>query len=181
MNEVTSDVLNQVRKSNTEYFSSLNSALAQGIMNMNEVQNKISMKRKEIIEEHEKKRSIWQATDGRWKTKLPIGKGKIIAKSNLEDLYDAIVEFYTKDEGMSIGKLYEEWIEYKAACARTTSYIAKIKSDWCTYYKPDKEFVRKNIKKLDTVYLEKWAHTLIKKYKMTKTQYYNTQSLSGKA
>ena len=174
MNEVTSDVLNQVRKSNTEYFSSLNSALAQGIMNMNEVQNKISMKRKEIIEEHEKKRSIWQATDGRWKTKLPIGKGKIIAKSNLEDLYDAIVEFYTKDEGMSIGKLYEEWIEYKAACARTTSYIAKIKSDWCTYYKPDKEFVRKNIKKLDTVYLEKWAHTLIKKYKMTKTQYYNT-------
>ena len=54
LNEVTSDVLNQVRKSNTEYFSSLNSALAQGIMNMNEVQNKISMKRKEIIEEHEK-------------------------------------------------------------------------------------------------------------------------------
>ena len=88
MNEVTSETLNQVRKSNTEYFSSLKSALVQDIMSMNEVQNKISMKRKEIIEKHKEKYSVWFASDGYWKTRLPDGspKGKLVKRRNEKEL-----------------------------------------------------------------------------------------------
>lgn len=134
LNEVTSEALNQVRKSNTEYFSSLKSALAQGIMNEDEVQKKISMKRKDIIKKHEEKYSIWQGEgkDTRWKTRLP--NGKLIAKTQRQDLDDLIVSFYVREEKMTVQQLYQEWIVYKSVSVRASSYIAKIKSDWRTYY-----------------------------------------------
>ena len=178
MNTDISDVLNQVRKSNTEYFSSLKSALAQGIINEDEVQKKISMKRKDIIKKHEEKYSVWQGKgkDNRWRTYLPDGspKGKPVAKSKLEDLYDLIVDFYTRQQGFTVEQLYQEWIDYKSSSVRASSYIAKIKSDWRTYYKVDQGFINMDIRKMDAVYLEKWLHALIKKYNMTKKQFYNT-------
>ena len=176
LNEVTSEALNQVRKSNTKYFSSLKSALAQGIMSMNEVQNKISMKRKEIIEKHKEKYSVWFASDGYWKTKLPDGspKGKLVKRRNKEELDTVIVEFYSQMQGFTVEQLYQEWIDYKSSSVRASSYIAKIKSDWRTYYKVDQGFINMDIKKMDAVYLEKWLHALIKKYNMTKKQFYNT-------
>ena len=176
MNETTSDVLNQVRKSNTEYFSSLKSALTQGIMNMNEVQNKISMKRKEIIEKHKEKYSVWFASDGYWKTRLPDGrpKGKLVKRRNKEELDTVIVEFYSQMQGFTVEQLYQEWIDYKSSSVRASSYIAKIKSDWRTYYKVDQGFINMDVRKMDAVYLEKWLHALIKKYNMTKKQFYNT-------
>ena len=174
LNEVTSEALNQVRKSNTEYFSSLKSALAQGIMNEDEVQKKISMKRKDIIKKHEEKYSIWQGEgkDTRWKTRLP--NGKLIAKTQRQDLDDLIVSFYVREEKMTVQQLYQEWIVYKSVSVRASSYIAKIKSDWRTYYKVDQGFINMDIRKMDAVYLETWLHALIKKYNMTKKQFYNT-------
>lgn len=178
MNTDISDVLNQVRKSNTEYFSSLKSALTQGIINEDEVQKKISMKRKDIIKKHEEKYSVWQGKgkDNRWRTYLPDGspKGKPVAKSKLEDLYDLIVDFYTRQQGFTVEQLYQEWIDYKSSSVRASSYIAKIKSDWRTYYKVDQGFINIDVRKMDAVYLEKWLHALIKKYNMTKKQFYNT-------
>ena len=66
---------------------------------MTDVLNKVEdMTKKRILEQHEKFCSIWQASDGRFKTKLPDenkhdGK-KLIAKASREDLEKCIVKWY---------------------------------------------------------------------------------------
>lgn len=170
--------IEETRKKNTEFYYALRQAEDSGILDSNEVRKRLSMRKKEIIKKHEANYSIWQGSgkDKRWFTRLPDGspKGKKVSKTRKEDLYQAIVEFYSVQQGMTVQKLYEEWIEYKKATARKSSYIAKIKADWRAYYKSDPEFISKDISKLTVVDLELWANGLIKKYNMTKTKYYNT-------
>ena len=164
--KITSVELNQLRKTNSSFFSSLQSAFLQGIITSSEVQEKTHMKKEEIIKKHEENHRISQGNgkDKRWHTYLPDGspKGKLITKTKLEDLEEVIVEFYTHAQAFTVEQLYTEWIEYKATEARSTSYVAKIKYDWCTYYKPDTAFLHTDIQKLNTIDLETWAHNLIK-------------------
>ena len=54
------------------------------------------MKRNTILKQHKDNYKVWQAKDGRWKTKLPDGSkyGKLVAKATLENLENSIVKHY---------------------------------------------------------------------------------------
>lgn len=63
---------------------------------------------------------IWQATDGRWKTKLPdqSAKGgyKLVAKTSREDLENFIVDFHKGQQESGkpcLRSIYDGWIAFK--------------------------------------------------------------------
>lgn len=176
MNTDISDVLNQVRKSNTEYFSSLNSALAQGIMNKDEVQTKISMKRKDIIKKHEANFSIWQGEgkDNRWKTRLP--NGKLIAKTQRPDLDDAIVDFYCEPEKLTtLSSLYAGWIKYKAK--ETSQANAKRLSSSYKKYLDGSSIISLDIKTLKVIDIKTWLLDQLDEKEFTKKQYMDMKTI----
>ena len=108
------------------------------ILNKDELKSKLQMKKKEIIAKHKEQHSIWQTSDGRWRTKLPDEskpKGKRpIAKVSLKDLEDAIVEWYTTNRTPdTLEKLYPEWLRYKAKDT-TKANAKKLSWVWDKYY-----------------------------------------------
>lgn len=132
-----------------------------------------AMKRDKILEQHKKNFKIWQADDGRWKTKLPNGSkyGKLVAKSTLENLENCIVDFYkaNAEEPETLQDLYPQWISFK----RKETSIAnanKLQWVWETYYK-DTAFARKKIKDIKTLTVKEFALDTIEKYKLTKKKY----------
>lgn len=132
-----------------------------------------TMKREKILEQHKKNYRVWQAEDGRYKTKLPDGSkyGKLAAKSTLENLEKCIVEFYTANEKKAdtLEALYPDWIEYK----RKESSLAnanKLQWVWNTYFK-DTDISKMRIKDIKTITVKKFALDTIDKFKLSKKKY----------
>ena len=132
-----------------------------------------TMKREKILEQHKKNYRVWQAKDGRYKTKLPDGSqyGKLIAKSTLENLENCIVDYYTANEKKAdtLEALYPDWIEYK----RKESSLAnanKLQWVWNTYLK-DSSISKMRIKDIKTITVKKFALDTIDKFKLTKKKY----------
>lgn len=80
---------------------------------------------------------MWQAKDGRWKTKLPDGSkyGKLVAKSTLENLENFIVDFYKAmcEEKETLQAIYPKFIEYKYLSSEKGT-ANKLQWVWNTYY-----------------------------------------------
>lgn len=135
-------------------------------------------KRKKILDNHEF--PISQGKDGRYRTyiKLENGKRKQIAKTTLEALEEALVDFYADQmESKKIAKitlesLYPEWCEWKRLHRAATSYMTRIDTDWKSYYQ-NHPIVKMPIKKLDKLTLDKFAHELIEKTGRRRKAYYN--------
>lgn len=156
-----------------------------GMLDLSTVLDEMNkQKRKEILGKHEF--SIWLSTDGRWKTKVydsskDNGK-RTIAKSKKEDLEDAIVAYYEKNEkeeylkNITIHNLYSDWQDYKILNGCAESTIPRIDSDWKTYYLTS-DIINIPIQDLDTHTIKLWILELIEKYKPTKTKYYNITSI----
>lgn len=149
-----------------------------GIINIDDVEN--AMKKSElerILKQHPYKITF---SAGRWQTFVKddtqkSGRKKL-AKSTEEKLNIALYEYYKKQEQqlshVTLKTLYPEWIEYKALHTTASNYIRRINNDWDKYYK-DSDIINKQIKQLDKLTLDMWAHKLIQHYHMSKTQYYN--------
>lgn len=77
------------------------------------------MRRDTILKQHKENYKVWQAKDGRWKTKLPDGSkyGKLVAKATLENLENYIVEHYKAmcEEQDTLQAFYPKFIEYKVS------------------------------------------------------------------
>lgn len=160
-------------------------ALEHGIIDLAYVQEQVEMnKRKELLEKHPYK--IWKGKDGKWYTYLPdTEKGRVLKKRTSEDkIKELIVDFWLdKDESdkkigykeikrMTLRKIFPNWLEYKAARTDSTSYIKRITADWKRFYEKD-EISDKPIVEFDKLYLDSWAHTIIKSNKLTKKSYYD--------
>ena len=133
--KITSSILDDIRKSNSSYFSSLQSAFLQGIITLSEVQAKTNMKREEIIKKHKDNYSVWLAKDNYWKTRLPDGspKGKMVKRRNEKDLEDAIVEFYSaQKQPETLEELYDRWLQYKAV-ETSPGNVKRLNSDYKRY------------------------------------------------
>lgn len=149
-----------------------------GIINIDDVEN--AMKKSElerILKQHPYKITF---SAGRWQTFVKddtqkSGRKKL-AKSTEEKLNITLYEYYKKQEKqlshVTLKTLYPEWIEYKALHTTASNYIRRINNDWDKYYK-DSDIINKQIKQLDKLTLDMWAHKLIQHYHMSKTQYYN--------
>lgn len=143
---------------------------------LNEVEN---MRRDTILKQHREKYKVWQADDGRWKTKLPNGSkyGKLVAKGTLENLENCIVDFYKsiEDNSGTLTALYPEWIEYKRK-ESTTANANKLQWVWDTYYK-NSDIVKMKIKDIKTLTVKKFALDMIEKHKLTRKKYLEMKSV----
>lgn len=167
-----------MQKSNISSEHMLQYLQENGIINIDDVEN--AMKKSElerILKQHPYKITF---SAGRWQTFVKddtqkSGRKKL-AKSTEEKLNIALYEYYKKQEQqlshVTLKTLYPEWIEYKALHTTASNYIRRINNDWDKYYK-DSDIINKQIKQLDKLTLDMWAHKLIQHYHMSKTQYYN--------
>lgn len=131
------------------------------------------MKRDKILNQHKEYYKVWQAPDGRWKTKLPDGSkyGKLVAKATLEHLENCIVDFYESNEKKTdtLEALYPKWIEYK----RKESSLAnanKLQWVWNTYFK-DSNISKMRIKDIKTITVKEFVLDTIDKFKLNKKKY----------
>lgn len=86
-------------------------ALSNGIINIEDVQEKIAMRERErLLNKHPY--SIWYGNDGKWHTYLPDDKrGRIPKRRNSADeIENVIVEYWKeKEENPTIHELFREW------------------------------------------------------------------------
>ena len=144
------------------------------------VVTEMTKKRKEqILQAHPYE--IFQSKDGRYRTyvkdsSLSTGR-RMIAKSTLQKLEDALVEHYEATNNsdaaslISLSMLYPDWIRYKALHVEATT-IDRVKKDWKRYY-ADSEIINKPIRQITKLELDEWIHSMIRQYCMDKHQYGN--------
>lgn len=147
-----------------------------------ELDNFRIMKRQEILKNH--KHAIWHnEKEDAWYTYFPDKskpeKRKKIKRRLKKDLEDAICNFYsesTHKQNLTISQLYSEWLNYKELHTRSTGTMKRISADWKRYYQED-SISQKKVCTLTKLYLDEWVHSKIKKYGLTKKQYYNMSLL----
>lgn len=175
MNEIKN-----INLKNSDSTEVLLEAVRRGIIDFEDVRYNVEMtKKQEYINAHKEHFKIWQGNNGSWYTYLPDAdkpKGRrLVKKKEEETLHQYIYEFYKATDAhnaANISSLYAEWLEYKALHTKSTAYIRRIDVDWNGYYKGT-PITLVPLKELDFLTLNKWAHKLIEKYSLTKTQYYN--------
>lgn len=159
----------------------LKEAIANGIINVEDVQQVLNMKKEEYyLSLH--KYEMYKGKDGKWYTYLPDktqnhGRRKI-KRTNESALKQVVIDFYKEQEKKDNGKeltlrsLYPVWIEWKGAHTHATTSIRRFNCDWKKFYLPYSKIIDKPIVELTVHELDIWVHSLIKQYDMTKTCYY---------
>lgn len=166
-----------------EVFSELQTAVLHGNIDLDDVRNRNDiMRRNQILKVQKDFYTIWQATDGRWKTKVPDPSTKsgvrLLAKSKRENLENSIIEHYKKLEdeektkSSTIFTLYPIWKEQQKNKGRSSRTIRIYDDFWRKYYK-DSAIVNIPINKLNVGDLEDWCYSLIRTYSMNKKKYNN--------
>ena len=166
-----------------DIYDLLSTAIFRGIIDISDVQRKIEMtKRQEYLNLHKEKYEVWQGTNGNWYTYLydesKKNNRRLVKKSTLTKLEKEIVDYYKALETTANSKkvclkdFYPEWLEYKQLHTNSSAYIRRIDDDWNRYYK-DTPIIHIPLVNLDFLTLDEWAHKIIKKYHLTKRQYYN--------
>lgn len=169
------------RKISQEELSALLNAIAYSKMNIDEVLNNIkAITNKKILEQHTY--AITENKDGRFSTYLPDetkpGNRRKLVKADRELLEKEIIRFYKEREkkqslaNISLRNFYPEWFAYKSLHTTSSAYMRTIDELWKRYYIND-PLVDRPLVELDEYTLDTWAHSLIKKHRLTKRQYYN--------
>ena len=138
------------------------------------------MKRKTILKQHKENYKVWQAKDGRWKTKLPDGSkyGKLVAKATLENLENFIVDFYKAKEEtdkITMATIYPKFLEYKYLSSEKGT-ASKLQWVWNSYYK-DSTIIKVELSKMTVGDLSDWLLELIDKRNLTKKRYLEVKGL----
>lgn len=112
-------------------------AVENGIIDVAIVANGAVMNhRNEILKKHPY--SIWQASDGYWKTKLKgdDGSKRSIKRRSRKDIEDAIIEFYKEHPlgDKTFRTRFELWVERQRNCARSENTILKYQSDYKRFF-----------------------------------------------
>ncbi len=176
--------LENIRKKNSNYFNSLRQGQDQGILTSGEVLLKCTMKKEQIIKDHEAHHSIFLASDGRWKTRLPDGngKGKLIAKRNKADLDKAIVEFYLEQQE-EINKntfraLYPGYKKQKQNLEKLAdASIERYQNSWDFLVESNAEIVDYDVTKLTRGKYKIWAMEFLSQHPMTKKTFDTIQTV----
>ncbi|MBD5546454.1 MAG: site-specific integrase [Lachnospiraceae bacterium] len=144
------------------------------------------MNHKKILTQHEQFCSIWQATDGRFKTKLPDeskpGGKRLIAKTSRADLEKFIIEWYKLKQGrkentQTMKSLFPEWLKYKMIDSSKAN-AAKLQWVWNKYY-ADSDIIDMNIEKIDVITIKSWYLKVIGKHKLSSKRYKEMKSLAN--
>ncbi len=157
----------------------LQKAVADGTLNLDDVQQRSEMKeRTEILKKH--KYAITQGKDGKWRTYVPDASRergrRQIKKSTQKSLEDEIVAYYRKLERkdeLTLETLYPEWLKYYSLHVNADGTVKRVTSIWKKFYKEDK-LVKQSISSFTKVQLDVWVHDMIKTHEMSKKDYYRT-------
>lgn len=122
---------------------------------------------------------MWQANDGRWKTKLPDGSkyGKLVAKATLENLENFIVDYYKAlgEEKENLEAVYPKFIECKYLSSEKGT-ANKLQWVWNTYYK-NSTIIKVELSKMTVGDLSEWLLELIAKRNLTKKKYVEVKGI----
>ena len=105
----------------------LNYLVKRDNLNIDDVLKELDdMRRDTILKQHKENYKVWQANDGRWKTKLPNGSkyGKLVAKATLENLENYIVDYYKSmsEEKETLEAIYPKFIEEKYLSSKRITF-----------------------------------------------------------
>jgi len=136
------------------------------------------LNKEEILEQHPY--SIYKNDRG-WNTHIIVdGKRKRLLRRNQDDLFEALEKYYKQEGGckgyyITLSSLFDEWFEYKKEIV-TEGTANRNKSDWIKYYR-NRTIAKKRLTELNSIYLNSWAHKLIREEALTKHQYGNVTSI----
>ena len=158
----------------------LNYLVKRDNLNVDDVLKELDdMRRDTILKQHKENYKVWQAKDGRWKTKLPDGSkyGKLVAKATLENLENFIVDYYKAmgEEKENLEAVYPKFIEYKYLSSEKGT-ANKLQWVWNTYYK-DSTIIKVELSKMTVGDLSDWLLELIDKRNLTKKRYLEVKGL----
>ena len=158
----------------------LNYLVKRDNLNVDDVLKELDdMRRDTILKQHKENYKVWQAKDGRWKTKLPDGSkyGKLVAKATLENLENFIVDYYKAlgEEKENLEAVYPKFIECKYLSSEKGT-ANKLQWVWNTYYK-DSTIIKVELSKMTVGDLSDWLLELIDKRNLTKKRYLEVKGL----
>ena len=115
----------------------------------------------------------------RWQTYVkPEGrKRKVIRDSSYDGLMDKLFNFYFNGvsfDSLTLGHLFEEWIEYKSTITESPNTIRRHEQHWNKYFK---EWSSKKLKTFDKLELQKQCNLLIKKNSMSSKEWQNIKTI----
>lgn len=152
-------------------------------------------KRREILQQH--KYSIYQGSDGRWRTTIPDETKKqgrrLIVKHDKKSLDDFLIAYYNKEETppkkpkkkkkdvdeivnihpkITLEELYPIWLKSRMLEVNNVRTVKKNDQDWKRYYLGTK-ITKVPMAELSPNKLKDWAHEMIEKHDLDKRAYYN--------
>lgn len=153
-------------------------ALKNNMLDIGTIRQEAEMKeRKKILEQHKNK--IWQGANGKWYTELPEkGKRRLVKKAHIEDLENAIIEFYCKSqERQTVKIVFEAWVDQKLKWGEIKEgTYDRYKVAFDRYFK-DTDFPDMPVEIITTDYLEDLIKTTIREQQLTSKAYNNMRTL----
>lgn len=136
----------------------------------------------DILKKHESFCKIWQATDGRWKTKLPDenskNKFKLVAKTSREDLENFMVNWYREQQESlkpCLESIYDDWI----VCKEKETSMAnanKLIYAWNKYYR-GAPIISIPFEDMTAGHMKDWFLTVISEKQLTSKQFKEMKSV----
>lgn len=160
----------------------LNSAYAEGIINLDSVLDKfMATKRDQIRKMHNYAITPPAKEGGRWQTcyKAPDGKRKNIKAQTEEELLDKLLPIYFSDphiDKMTFHELYEEWLEYKQTVTNSPNTITRHKQHYRKYLEPS-VLHDKKIKRIDELLLETECNRIVKEFNLPRKEWGNIKTI----
>ena len=158
----------------------LQSAIAQGIIDLDIIQSQIEMHdREKYLKMHHN--TVWQGKNGFWYTELPSTdsrRRRLVKKYLKDDLEEEIINFYRTDEmHPTVEKVFEEWITEKKEweeIAQTT--VNLYRGDFKRFF-GDTKFPNMRIDLVTEDYLEALIKNTIVRQQLTAKSYSNMKTL----
>lgn len=160
--------------------------LEQGTITLDDVSNAMTKKKVAYVKQKHNY-DIYNDSRGRWRTYYkepddPSSRRRTISKKTEEEVYQELYDLYTHSDErirrglVTIEELKDEWLEYKRTHGISEATILKYESDWRCHLEGT-PIVRKPIRSLKKLDLDKWAHKLISDNNMTRKDYVNVATL----
>lgn len=134
-------IKNNFNKNNTNITNDdiLQYALSNGIINLEDVQEKIEMReREELLSKHPYK--VWEGKNKNyWYTYLPTENNnrKQVKRKSKKDLDNVIVEYWKSIRNNTFKSRFDIWIERQKSCGCSDNTISKYESDYKRFCEND--------------------------------------------
>ena len=163
-------------------------ALCNGMINLDEVSQKVNMKMIDKVKEihfFAITPPSKTAKDQRWQTYVldetkETGR-RIIKAQSEDDLYKKLAKEYGVIEDgniVTMNDMFERWLPYKRTITNSENTIYRHVNHWKRYCK-NTEICQRSMLDINTIQLESWANSLIKKHNMTRKEWQNVKVITA--